>query len=116
MRFAVLIALYVGLNSIAQLLLKQGASTSGGMVLAGIPLNGRLIAGVVLFGASFLVWIYILTRENLSYAFPFAVGLGYSSVVVLSVWALREPVSSLQWLGIGIVLVGLLLIAGTTRA
>ena len=111
MRFAILIALYVALNSLAQLLLKQGASAIAGPTLAGIPVNARLLGGVVLFGLSFLVWIYILSRQNLSYAFPFAVGLGYSTVVVLSVWVLREAVAPLQWLGIGVVLVGLLLIA-----
>jgi multidrug transporter EmrE-like cation transporter len=113
MRFAVLIMLYVVLNSLAQLLLKQGASqTANGLSLAGLPVNARLLAGVVLFGSSFLVWMFILARENLSFAFPFAVGLGYSAVVLLSIFVLGETVSILQMTGIGLVLVGLILVAG----
>lgn len=113
MRFGLLIALYVVLNSFAQLLLKQGASvTSSGINIAGLPINARLIAGVALFGLSFLVWMFILTRENLSFAFPFAVGLGYSAVVFLSVFVLGETISAWQLTGIGLVLIGLLLIAG----
>jgi len=113
MRFTVLILLYVVLNSVAQLLLKQGASaTAGSLNIAGLPLNGRLVGGIFLFGMSFVVWMYILARENLSFAFPFAVGLGYSAVVFLSIMVLGETISAWQLTGIGLVLVGLLLIAG----
>ncbi len=112
MRFAALILLYVVLNAFAQLLLKQGASqTASALSVAGLPVNGRLLAGIVLFGLSFLVWMFILARENLSFAFPFAVGLGYSAVVMLSVFVLGEAVSIIQMTGIGLVLVGLILVA-----
>ena len=111
MRFAILIGLYVILNSVAQLLLKQGASAGGGMVVAGLPINARLVFGVILFGLSFLVWIFILAKENLSFAFPFAVGLGYSTVAALSVFVLKEPLSGSQMTGISLVLVGLILVA-----
>ena len=111
MRFAILIALYVVLNSAAQLLLKQGASAGGGVSIAGLPINSKLVIGVILFGLSFLVWIFILAKENLSFAFPFAVGLGYSTVAALSIFVLREPVSPLQMTGIIVVLIGLTMIA-----
>lgn len=113
MRFALLIVLYVVLNSMAQLLLKQGASAAAGSwVVLGLPVNARLAGGIGLFGLSFLVWIYILAKENLSFAFPFAVGLGYSTVVLLAVLYLGETVSARQIVGIAAVLLGLLLIAG----
>lgn len=113
MRFALLIALYVALNSAAQLFLKQGASAvAGSATLFGLPLNTKLIVGIGLFGLSFLVWIFILAKENLSYAFPFAAGLGYSAVVLLAVMYLGESVSHWQLAGIGLVLLGLVLIAG----
>ncbi len=111
MRFAILIGLYVVLNSVAQLLLKQGASAGGSTVIAGLPINARLVCGVILFGLSFLVWIFILAKENLSFAFPFAVGLGYSTVAALSIFVLKEPISAVQMTGIVVVLVGLTLIA-----
>jgi len=32
----------------------------------------ELKTGITLFGLSFLTWIYIVSKNNLSYAFPFA--------------------------------------------
>ena len=110
-RFVLLIGIYVVLNSIAQILLKLGASATSSWTLLGLPINGRLMLGVGLFGLSFVIWIVILSRENLSYAFPFAVGLGYSTVVLLAVLVLREQVTTVQMVGIGVVLAGLTMIA-----
>jgi drug/metabolite transporter (DMT)-like permease len=111
MKFFILVAIYVVLNSCGQLLIKMG--TLEMPEVSGIYdlFNLKLIAGVGLFGMSFLTWIYILSKNNLSYAFPFAVGLGYMAVIFLSIFVLKETATYLQLTGMGLVWMGIILMS-----
>ena len=112
MQFFLLIALYIVLNSSGQLLIKMGAlQLTHNHAFFELIKNYKLITGIFLFGLSFLTWIVILTKNDLSYAFPFAVGLGYASVIVLSVLVLKEPVSLIQWSGILLVGIGIIIMS-----
>ncbi len=113
MRFFILIGLYVLLNSFGQLLIKLGTQEVGALETAGIYglMNFKLITGIGLFGMSFLTWIYILSKSNLSYAFPFAVGLGYVTVIFLATLFLKETPSILQITGMTLVGVGIVLMS-----
>ncbi len=111
MKFFILIAIYVVLNSCGQLLIKMG--TLEMPEVSGIYdfFNLKLIAGIGLFGMSFLTWIYILSKNNLSYAFPFAVGLGYMAVIFLSIFVLKETATYLQLTGMSLVWMGIILMS-----
>jgi drug/metabolite transporter (DMT)-like permease len=113
MRFFILIGIYVLLNSFGQLLIKLGTQEIGSFEVAGLEglLNLKLITGIGLFGMSFLTWIYILSKSNLSYAFPFAVGLGYVTVILLAVLFLKEMPSYVQMTGMTLVGVGIMLMS-----
>lgn len=115
MRFFILIGLYVVLNSLGQLLIKAGSlELNQTQNLFSILANTKLLAGIGLFGFSFLTWIYILTKSNLSYAFPFAVGLGYVAIIALSVLVLKEPISMTQRFGITLVGLGVIFMSWQT--
>ncbi len=111
MKFFILIAIYVVLNSVGQLLIKMGTLEMPEVTGIYDFLNFKLITGVSLFGMSFLTWIYILSKNNLSYAFPFAVGLGYMAVIFLSIFVLKEAVTYLQLIGISLVWIGIILMS-----
>lgn len=105
-----MITVYVLLNSFGQILIKTGTPENMKGLDIRELLNIRLLSGALLFGLSFLAWIFILSKTNLSYSFPFAVGFGYTSVIVLSYFILKEDIAPLQILGIIIVGLGLTLI------
>ncbi len=113
MRFFILIGIYVLLNSFGQLLIKLGTQEIGSLETVGLQswLNMKLITGIALFGMSFLTWIYILSKSNLSYAFPFAVGLGYVTVILLAMLFLKETPSYLQASGMTLVGIGIILMS-----
>jgi multidrug transporter EmrE-like cation transporter len=97
---------------LGQLLIKAGSlELNQTQNLLSILTNIKLLAGIGLFGFSFLTWIYILTKSNLSYAFPFAVGLGYVAIIALSVLVLKEPIAMTQRFGILFVGVGVILMS-----
>ena len=111
MKFFILIAIYVVLNSCGQLLIKMGTLEMPEVTGIYDLFNLKLIAGIGLFGMSFLTWIYILSKNNLSYAFPFAVGLGYMAVIFLSLLFLKETATYVQLTGMSLVWMGIILMS-----
>ena len=111
MRFFILIGAYVCLNAIGQLLIKMGTCEIGEVTSLAKLVNLKLLSGIGLFGLSFLTWIYILFKANLSYAFPFAVGLGYVAVLVLAILILKESTTTNQIVGMVLVGAGVVLMS-----
>ena len=67
--------------------------------------------GLVLFGFSALVWLAVLSRAALSYAYPFA-ALTY--VVIVAYDTVRgEAVSGLRWAGVVLIVAGIVLVSRT---
>lgn len=52
----------------------------------------------------------VLTKENLSFVYPL-VAFSYVVTVTLSKFVLHEPVPGLRWLGLAVIVVGILLVA-----
>ena len=107
------------LNAAAQLLLKAGTNALGVLTLTrdGWPdtllrmaTQGHFIAGVVLYGASVVVWIFGLSRVPVSMAYPM-LSLGYVINAVAAHYLFGEAVTATRWLGIGFIVLGVWLVA-----
>ncbi len=68
MRF-VLIFFPIILAALGQLILKAGMNQVGKFDLIKIFLNPTVLLGLVFYGASLLLWLSVLTKENLSFVF-----------------------------------------------
>lgn len=102
------------LNSIAQILLKFGMRNFGKNLISitAIPSlisNMYVIFGAALYGASFILWLYVLSKVKVSYAYPF-ISLSYVLVAVLGTFMLGEKLTISAWLGICFVVIGVVLI------
>jgi glycosyltransferase involved in cell wall biosynthesis/multidrug transporter EmrE-like cation transporter len=118
------ILISVGLAAVAQLTLKHGMNqvTQHGEipldlgrpvdVLRRIVLNASVWAGLATFVLSAAVWLIVLSRASLSFAYPFA-SLTYVLILVFDRFVLKEPVSSLRYAGVALIIAGLLLISRT---
>ena len=99
-----------------QLLLKLGAlklaeieaATVVGRVVAAI-LIPELIAGLAAYGLSAVAYILLLTRVKLSVAAP-STALIYVFSVLIGVFVLKEPISSLRLLGLAFIACGVVLV------
>ena|SRR3989344_3670252 len=109
MRF-VLIFVPIICAALGQLILKAGMNQVGKFDLIRSFTNPLVLFGLAFYGASLILWMMVLTRENLSFAYPL-VAFSYVVTVVLSRVFLHEPVPSLRWLGLAVIVVGILLIA-----
>ena len=109
MTFILSIGVYVVLNACGQLLIKMGTLEMKQVRSFHDLLNFKLLAGVGLFGLSFVTWIFIVSRNRLSYAFPLAVGLGYIGVILLSMLVLKETATLWQFVGMALIWMGIVL-------
>lgn len=98
-----LILAIVGLNALAQVLFKFGAGNSF--------LSAYLLGGVAAYGLSTVIYISILSKFNLSVAYPVVIGLTVLATTVASALLLREKVSLVNWAGISLIVSGVCAVA-----
>ena len=123
---AMLIALIlfsVGLAAVAQLALKHGMNqVNDELAPERFGLNGPALkalagaapvwGGLFLFGLSALVWLVVLSRASLSFAYPFA-ALTYVLILLFDLFVLDETVPPLRWGGVAFIAVGIFLVSRT---
>jgi len=69
-----------------------------------------VILGLFLYVVSAVSWLVVLSRVNLSFAYPFA-GLGYVIVMFVSWRFLQEPVSAVRLTGAILIALGVIFIS-----
>lgn len=79
--------------------------------LLGLAFSPLVIAGVALSGCGVIVWIYILSRFELSRALPMLGGLAYIALFFVGRFILREPTSWVNFAGILAIVAGLVLLS-----
>ena len=123
MKYLPFILFTVMTNAAAQLMLKQGM-----MVLSPISFEGanplvRLLqivfspwvfAGLLTFVISMASHLYVLSKVELSFAYPF-LSLAYVAVAVFAYFVFREDLNAWRIAGIAFICVGTMLIAQSGR-
>jgi drug/metabolite transporter (DMT)-like permease len=114
----------VALAAVAQLTLKHGmdqvAAGSGVLrfgaeSLRDVATTPAVWAGLVLFGLSAAVWLAVLSRASLSFAYPFA-SLTYVLILLADRFLRHQEVPGLRYLGVACIVVGIVLVAQTRHA
>lgn len=114
-----LILVDVLLNVAGQLSLKFGMSKMGNFALgatelAGVflraALNPYVIAGLFCYGTGFLVWLVVLAKAEVSYAYPM-ISLGYVLTAILAWHLFGENLTLTRMAGIIITCLGVFIIA-----
>ncbi len=107
----------VATGSAGQLVMKHGMNSIGKIHASQVTeklgsafLNPYVIGGFGLYGLSAIMWMVILSRVNLSFAYPM-VSLGYVIVVISSRYLFHEPVSLLRIVGTLVICFGVFLIS-----
>jgi uncharacterized membrane protein len=96
------------MGSFAQLLFKLGAASIQPDVWAWLS-NIRVLGGMTLYGMSAILFVIALKHGNLSVLYPI-IATSYVWVALISFKFLHEPVSLPKWLGIALILGGVMLI------
>lgn len=114
----VLILISVLLGSIGQVLVKYGITgvqldlTMGHLIpsIISIIKNFPVMCGIISYGVSFLIWIKVLSKVELSYAYPM-VSMGYVLIMFFSYFVFKENISFIRIIGVIFIVIGVILVA-----
>ena len=71
-----------------------------------LSLSYATLIGLCLYVVSFVMWIVIVQKFNLSYIQPITTGLSYILIIAASIFILKESISLFQWIGLAFILIG----------
>lgn len=108
-KILLLTALAAFIGSIGQLEFKQGANNLQFDIKL-LLTNYHLIAGIVVYSVSTVLYVYALNKENLSILYPI-IATSYIWTLMFSKIFLKEPVGLTSWAGVFFILLGVALIA-----
>ena len=123
MKFIPFILFTVLTNAAAQLMLKYGMMQLGPLSFAGvnpvlkilqIVFSPWVFFGLCTFVISMASHLYVLSKVDLSFAYPF-LSLAYVLVAVFAYFVFREDLNALRIAGIAFICVGTILIAQSGR-
>lgn len=107
------------LNATAQILLKQGMSTIGHFAFTAenaLPiaykaaLNPHILAGLFCYVVSVVIWMLVLSRVEVSFAYPF-LSVGYVVTAVAGYLLFQDNLGLERVAGIALICLGVVLVA-----
>lgn len=109
----ILFIIYVCLSAGGLILFKLGSNDMSVQItsqLFSVQFSWKMLLGILCYGCSFLLWLFIVSKMNLSVAMPLSVGLVNVLVLLGSSYFLKESISISQWIGVGVIIMGLAII------
>jgi len=112
---ALLLSILFGI--IGQLLLKKATltkrisfdATQLTQSLMSLALNPYLLSWIFLAGISAALWIFVVSKLELSFAYPVSMTLSYMLILVLSWWLFDENMSITRWIGVALMCLGVII-------
>lgn len=105
------LSLYVILTSAALIIIKLGAQAGrASFNLLGFNLNYWFISGVMMYGISFLIYIYLISKYDLGFIIPLLAAFVYIFVFFGAFFVLHEQFTLLKVLAIILILFGVILL------
>jgi drug/metabolite transporter (DMT)-like permease len=107
----ILITLYIVTTSLALILLKQGSKTGALVAYIGNKLhfnfNAFTLSGIALYGISFAVYTYLISRYELGYIIPLTAAFVYLVIFTASFFVFKESFTATKIIGIALIILGL---------
>ena len=112
-----LLVVGVGMSAAGGFFLKVGAvqiQYAGGAVeiVRQVAFNWKIILGVLMYLIPVMIWIFLLKKVELSFLQPMF-AMVYVVTPILATLFLNENVSIARWTGIGVIIVGVTIVANT---
>lgn len=106
------LVLAAGVNTcIANLLLKRSRIEAIDSSLLSLLLSPWMISALIFFGINVVLFTKALDKLPVSAAYPVLAGLGFSLLAITSNWFFGERLGLNQWIGIGLILAGLIIMS-----
>lgn len=123
-KYAVALVVALLLNASANLMIRFGMRAvdldlgGAGLLQGGVMNAGRLLlrhwillAGLACFALNVVFYAYALRKMPISVAYPIMVTVGFVIIVAVASVFLKERLTTVQWVGVVAVLIGVSLVA-----
>ena len=115
-RTVIILIIAIVFNALANILIKVGMLKAGKLESISVLIKYALsqpflYAGVVSFGLALVAYSIVLSKLNLSVAYPIMVSMGLIIVVLVSYFALKETINFLQITGFIFIITGVWMVA-----
>lgn len=120
MNFLSLLLISVTFNVTANILLKKGIENVGGVSgklstllteIAKALVHPYIVVGILLYGTSFMIWLRVLSFNDLSRSYPIFASLVFLFTTIASFFILKESIGMLRIIGITVTLVGIFIVS-----
>lgn len=116
MRVYVVLAAAIVLNALANVTIKAGmlrVDKTAPMfeMMQKAVFSPAILLGVVLFGLALVAYSFVLSKINLSIAYPVMTSMGFLIVITVSALFFKETITPLQMAGFALILAGVWLVA-----
>jgi multidrug transporter EmrE-like cation transporter len=116
-----LLVLFCAICSVlSNLLLRSSLLRSGGFSLGSDTMKQQVatlireplfLIGLLCYVFATVVWLHVVSRENLSVSYPLLMSLTFILVTSGAVYFFHEPLSLLKIIGLGLILVGVVVVS-----
>jgi multidrug transporter EmrE-like cation transporter len=104
-------------NVVSQFLVKYGTRQHSFVMdiarpaesIVSIFTNPYLLGGILAAFVSMSAWMFIVSRINLSVAFPIANALAFFCIAFFAQFLFGETMTGIRWIGIGFIAIGIYL-------
>jgi undecaprenyl phosphate-alpha-L-ara4N flippase subunit ArnE len=113
MKLILLMTLVSGMLAGGQFMLKTGFNKIGGFSMSNILqvfTNAWVLGGIAMIGSQMLLWFWILSRYDLTKAYPL-ISMSYIFAMVLAVLLLKEQPGAIRIIGTLLIVAGVALVA-----
>ncbi len=115
MKIIIIILFGVILNVVAQIILKLGMnkysiSSWNYIEIIKLFLSPFVITGIAIYIISLIIWLYVLSKVDVSFAYPF-LSLGFVLVALIGWMFLGESIGIFKIIGISLIVSGIIFVS-----
>lgn len=110
----ILVAIYLVLTVSGLALVKAGSS--GGVLLSKVGdkfvwnISMLTVLGLVCYGASFVLLMWLVSKFDLSYIIPITTGIGQVLIFAIAIFFFKEQFTYVKLIAIGLIIIGVVLL------
>jgi drug/metabolite transporter (DMT)-like permease len=108
----ILLSIYVLISSLGLITLKLGSKNGAPAEFINnklhLNLSPYVIVGIVLYGTSFALYTYLLSKYDLGYIIPLTTALVYVLIFAASFFIFKESFTLIKTFGIILILIGII--------
>ena len=108
----IIISIYIITTSSALVILKLATKHGAPIEFINnrvhLNINLLTVSGIVLYGISFLTYMYLISKYNLGYIIPLATSIVYIIIFFVSFTFFKEVFTLVKAIGIALIVVGLI--------